>query len=129
MALEGKSLSSSFLSSPHGIKANQITKDDIFCHDEGPNYPAFIYYWPPETVKLIGGGEMPFAWAELGDNGEFLGVAVIFGYWVIVWPLFEDTDARYSAKRDSLNRLCFLNWFGQVMNQLQSAPSDPSDTR
>ncbi|RDX38959.1 hypothetical protein DZA52_01605 [Vibrio campbellii] len=67
---------------------------------------------------------MPFAWAELGDENEFLGVGVILGYWVILWPLFEVSPIDYFDKLNKLEKLCFINWVGKVKSDL--APNWPA---
>lgn len=121
LAKEDEKLSKDFLSSARGRRVNQSVISHLF--DDAILEEAFyaaLYYWPPKTVQFITGkdDEMPFAWVELGDQNEFLGVAVMFAYWVIVWPLFECEEHQRSEKLNRLNKICFLNWVASVRMQL-----------
>jgi hypothetical protein len=130
LSKNGELLSNQFLGTARGVDINKTVVSHLFYNDELPDpyysleliYDASIYYWSPKTVAFITGkdDEMPFAWAELSEGGEFLGVAVIFAYWVIVWPLFEHDGSQYPAKLKRLNKACFLDWVGQVNNQLST---------
>jgi len=130
LSKNGELFSSEFLGSARGSDINKTVVSHLFYNDVlpdpyytlGSTCNASIYYWSPSTVAFITNkdDEMPFAWAELAEGGEFLGVAVIFAYWVIVWPLFEYEDSQYSAKLKRLNKACFLDWIGQVNNQLST---------
>lgn len=130
LAKNGAPLSSAFLDSGRGAHINQTVIRHLFHDDELPNpyytlqttYDARIFYWPPASVVIVTNkpDEMPFAWVELEDDAELLGVAVMFAYWVIVWPLFEHDGSQYIAKLNRLNKLCFLNWAGHVREQLNS---------
>jgi len=64
-------------------------------------FKASARCWPARKISRAVYGEMPFAWVELGDQNEFLGVAVMFACWMIVWPLFECELPRYSEKLNS----------------------------
>ncbi|ARB27619.1 hypothetical protein B5P22_10150 [Pseudomonas tolaasii] len=124
----GETFSKAFLGSSRGMNINNTVVRHIFYNDELPNpyhtlqttYDAFIYYWSPRTIESITNkvDEMPFAWTEIAEDGEFLGVAVMFAYWVIVWPLFEHDGKQYPAKLKRLNKLCFWDWWGHVHKQL-----------
>ncbi|MCU1739865.1 MULTISPECIES: hypothetical protein [unclassified Pseudomonas] len=126
----GEACSSAFLGSARGSNINKTVVRHLFHNDELPNpyytlqttYDASIYYWSPNTVALITNkvDEMPFAWTEVTEDDEFLGVAVMFAYWVIVWPLFEHDSSQYYAKLKRLNKLCFWDWWGHVHKQLNS---------
>lgn len=121
LAKDGEKLSKAFLSSARGGSVNQSVIRHLFGDAILENrLDASLYYWPPQTVRFITGkdDEMPFAWVELGDQNEFLGVAVMFAYWVIVWPLFECEPPQRSEKFNRLNRMCFLDWVAQVRMQL-----------
>lgn len=123
LAKDGEKYSLAFLSSERGVKIDQSVRHHLFSGAAlQKSYDASIYYWPPGTVNFItnNSGDIPFAWAELGDDGEFLGVTVMFAYWVIVWPLIEGDKAQYSAKLNRLNKLCFMDWFAHVSRQLAS---------
>lgn len=130
LSKNGEAFSSAFLGSERGAHINQTVVRHLFHKDELPNpyytlqttYDAFIYYWSPSTAASITNkvDEMPFAWAELAEDGEFLGVAVMCACWVIVWPLFEHDKSQYSAKLKRLNKLCFWDWWGHVHKQLKS---------
>lgn len=126
----GEAFSSAFLGSARGSNINKTVVRHLFHNDDLPNpyytlqttYDASIYYWSPSTVASITNkvDEMPFAWTELTEDDEFLGVAVMFAYWIIVWPLFEHDSSQYSAKLKRLNKLCFWDWWGHVHKQLNS---------
>lgn len=123
LAKDGEQHCGALLSSERGLSIDKSVRQHLFGGASLQNaYAPFIYYWPPRTVNFItnNSGDMPFAWAELGDEGEFLGVGVMFAYWVIVWPLFERDSSQYSAKLDRLNKLCFMDWFAHVCRQLAS---------
>lgn len=62
----------------------------------------------------------PFAWAEIGVEGELLGVAVIFAHWFILWPLFS-VDADAATKQKNLERGCFINWVAQIKEDFRTA--------
>jgi hypothetical protein len=123
LAKDGEQHSCALLNSTRGANIDESVRHHLFSGACLQNtYDAFIYYWSPSTVNFItnNSGDMPFAWAELGDEGEFLGVTVMFAYWVIVWPLFERDRSQYSTKLDRLNKLCFMDWVAYVSRQLAS---------
>jgi hypothetical protein len=121
MHKDGLPLSTEFLESPRGGQINQHVLDHLFRNKKIEfGARAAFYYWSPYSVSVITGkdDEMPFAWTELGVAGEFLGVAVMFGYWVVVWPLFECEPDQVQEKLELLNRSCFLHWAAHVMKLL-----------
>ncbi|WPO48684.1 hypothetical protein [Pseudomonas sp. S1Bt23] len=121
LAKDGKSLSKAFLASARGRDINQSVIRNLFDDVSLENtFGASLYYWSPYTVQFITDkdDEMPFAWTELGDQNEILGVAVIFAYWAVVWPLFEYEPMQYFDKLDRLHKACFLDWIAQVRMQL-----------
>jgi hypothetical protein len=124
MAKDEKKLSLSFLKSNRGQKLNKAAKSYIFDNEIKSNvYPASLYYLGKNSAKFLSGkdDEMPFAWAELGEPNEILGIGVILGYWVILWPLFEFSAENYFDKLTKLERICFIHWAAQVKSDL--APS------
>lgn len=117
MSREGRTLSSEFLKSKRGQLFDKLAKGYIFENkSRGEVRLASLYFLGPNSAKIISGqeSEMPFAWAELGEGSEFLGVGVFLGLWVILWPLFESSASDYFDKLNKLERLCFLNWVGKI---------------
>ncbi|MEC6899604.1 hypothetical protein [Photobacterium piscicola] len=120
MQKEGHILSTNFLNSERGKKVNKLAKDYIFEGVKiGELRDASLYFLGPKSAKIISGQEteMPFAWTELGKDNEFLGVGVILGYWIILWPLFEFSPD-YFDKLKQLEKLCFINWVVKVRSDL-----------
>lgn len=50
---------------------------------------------------------MPVAWAfiEVADQKA---IAVLFGYWVVIWPLYSERDQRLDCKK--ITRLVYQDW-------------------
>ncbi|MFD2642660.1 hypothetical protein [Pseudomonas japonica] len=124
LKLDGEKYASEFLSSPHGSSINKQVCEHLFHGvDSDFVHTPFLYYWPPKSASLVStkNDEMPFAWASLHDDGEFLGVAVIFAYWVVVWPLFDLESENYFSKIDLLNKTCFFDWVSEIMHLLSDS--------
>jgi len=124
MSREGRNLSSQFLRSERGQLFDRLAKEHIFDgKPRGELRLASLYFLGPRSAAIISGqeDEVPFAWAELGDEDEILGVGVILGFWVILWPLFECSAYEYFDKLNKLENLCFANWVGKIKSEL-----DPS---
>ncbi|TDM54404.1 hypothetical protein [Aliivibrio fischeri] len=120
MEKEGRALSTNFLNSERGVKVNKLARDYIFKGVKAEDLrDASLYFMGPNSAKIMSGQEteMPFAWAELGEDNELLGIGVILGYWIILWPLFE-LSPDYFDKLNQLERLCFINWVGKVKSDL-----------
>jgi hypothetical protein len=121
MAKDGQPLSKKFLETVRGEKVNNTAINHIF-NDKPPYdlYGASFYYIRPHSVLFITNeiDEYPFAWAELGTNQSDLGIAVIFGCWVIIWPLGGGGMAEYFDHLDSLEIECFESWLFQVKSDL-----------
>ena len=118
---EGRSLSSSFLSSQRGQLCNKLAREYIFDSKLGADIqPASLYFLGPKSAKIMSGNEneMPFAWAELGESGEIFGVGVVIGFWIILWPLFDLSAADYFQKMEKLENLCFIHWVGKIKSEL-----------
>ena len=126
MSKEGRRLSGAFLNSKRGLEINNKTIDYIFNNISRGTVPlASLYYLGPNTARNISGydDQMPFAWAELGEGDEILGVGVLFGYWIVLWPLFNEED--YIDKNNKLKQICFINWVGQIRSDLNPSSHNP----
>lgn len=127
MSQEGHPLSRSFLDTVRGEDLNEQVKKFIF-HKGGerPNRAARLFYLGPQAAKTLSGSEtqMPFAWTEIGDHEGIHGVAVLIGFWLIIWPLFEFSEDEF----DYLDKLIGLEenvcgmWFGKVISELSETP-------
>jgi hypothetical protein len=124
MAKEGKPLSEKYLKTTHGESVNKTTINHIF-NDDPPYslYPASLYYLGPKSASFITNAidEYPFAWAELGTNPSDLGIGVVFGCWVVIWPLGEGGAGEYFNHLDNLEKICFESWLFQVKSDLAGA--------
>jgi len=122
MAKDGEQLSKNFLASARGETINNLTKKILF-HDLGQSCAprVSLYYLGPKSAAMTTNShdEIPFAWTEIGDSGELLGVGVAFAYWVILWPLFECEPIEYFDKLTRLEQLCFREWRGHMMSELE----------
>lgn len=121
MAKDGREMSQRLLSSDRGKDINKAVVDYIFSDSMRlETHEAYFYYWPAETVRFIStkDDEIPFAWTEIGYKEELLGVSVIFGFWIIVWPLFKLGANQYEEKLAKLREISFVNWVGHVRQQL-----------
>lgn len=80
-------------------------------------YPASLYFLGPASAAVISGSddEVPFAWTFIETETDFA-VAVIMGFWVIIWPLLPDLDPRRNSS-DLLNAV-FIDWHTQVHRQM-----------
>ncbi|WP_416140472.1 hypothetical protein ACM26W_08890 [Halomonas sp. HK25] len=124
MAKDERPLSKKFLDSERGVKVNNAAINHIF-NDEPPYdlYGATLYYLRPSPVPFITNqiDEYPFAWVELGGNQSDLGIGVIFGCWVIIWPLGNGGMSEYFDHLDRLEKECFESWLFQVRSELANA--------
>lgn len=121
MSKTGGLCSRRFLESERGQKLNNLARNFIFRNSSRGILPlAFLYYMGPNTPKLITGSDIdiPFAWTELGSSNEFLGVSVIMGHWIILWPLFELHIDTYFEKMVLLEKACFIEWVGFLKSKI-----------
>jgi hypothetical protein len=88
--------------------------DDYFVYP----YLATIHFLGPNSAATVTGldDEMPFAWTLLQTKGQS-GVAVMLGYWVIVWPLLADGDRRRDFHE--LLQLTYVDWHASVIRQFR----------
>lgn len=121
MALDGEAAVINFLNSPQGAAIDHQTAS--YFHSvhttkrvgTPPSPAAHLYFLGPKSAAIISGknDDMPFAWGFLDDDGP-LGIGVVFGYWIILWPFFdESTDPQKAA---ALRQACFIHWHGQIVN-------------
>lgn len=80
---------------------------------KAPPMKAHLYFMGPRSVRNItrANDEMPFAWALLEKDGV-LGIGVAFAYWVVLWPLFDESR-NHRAMRE-LKKMCFIDWHAQI---------------
>lgn len=126
MKADGVQEAVDFLDSEDG-KRVQIETVNFLENTGSGTYMSFPYLAPlyllgPYSAAAISGAndEVPFAWTFL-RSGEQSGVAVILGFWVIIWPLLPDGDLR--RKFIELQRLTFIDWHPQVSQQLREMRS------
>jgi hypothetical protein len=83
-------------------------------------YLATIHFLGPTYAASVTGlvDEMPFSWTLL-QTKEQSAVAVMLGYWVIVWPLLADEDSRRNFHE--LLKLTYVNWHAGVIRQFRKA--------
>jgi len=121
MAREKTPLSVKFLELGRGVQMDLAVRDYLISTESAPHSlpAAELYFLGPKTAAMTTGrdDEMPFAWAELGDE-ELLGIGVTFAFWVILWPVFEPINDHKKLTR--LEELCFKNWRQQMIYQLRS---------
>lgn len=123
MSKESRELSKGFLTSERGGNINKLVIGHLFKEQLLYGAPrATLYYLGPESVTFISNNddEFPFAWAELGESEEFLGVAVMFAYWVILWPLFDYDPIYYFDKLEKLEKICFMDWAAKIKSELRA---------
>lgn len=121
MGVSGDIDAVNFLASVNGKKVQDETVS--FLNKVGSEtylhfpYHALLYFLGPNHAATITGkkDEVPFAWTFLQSDNQS-GIAVILGFWVIVWPLLPDGDPRRNAHE--LLRLTFVDWHAHVMQQL-----------
>lgn len=119
LALDGNAPATKYLNSPKGkAKSNEIGDFLLDAHTTNeiglPPLPtAVLYYQGPRTTMFLSAknDEMPFAWSVL-EGEEPLGVAVLFGFWVILWPFFDEQDE--PEKYEVFKTKCFVDWYGQI---------------
>lgn len=121
MSTEGHAGVVSFLASPDGQQIQKQTVD-FLKKNESSNflffpYLASLYLLGPISAAAITGenDEVPFAWSFIQSHQQSC-VAVILGFWVIVWPLLPDEDPRRDFRE--LLRCTFVDWHAQVSQQL-----------
>lgn len=122
MAKEDRHLSKRFLEFLRGKCVNNSVVNYLFNGQSRGEIPiASLYYMGPKSISFISNkdDELPFAWAELGENGNILGISVLFAYWIIVWPLFECASIDYFDKLERLEKICFFDWIGKVSLDLR----------
>lgn len=122
MSKEGRQLSRKFLTSERGDNINNLIIGHLFRNQSLHVAPrAALYYLGPKSASFISNNddELPFAWAELGEKEELLGVAVMFAYWVILWPLFDYDQAYYFDKLEKVEKICFMDWAAKIKSELK----------
>ena len=85
-------------------------------------YYSQLYLFGPRSAATISGAddEVPFAWTIV-RSGEQVGIAVILGYWVILWSLLSDYDPRSNFRE--LLIPTFVDWHAKVNRSLCSSRS------
>lgn len=122
MREEGNSEVNRFLDSEDGQRLQSETVD-FLGRPEASGYMHFpylatLYLLGPYSAAAISGSddEVPFAWAFIQSKGQS-GVAVLLGFWAIIWPLLPDGDPRRNSIE--LQRGTFVDWHAQVVRQLR----------
>ena len=121
MKLEDRKLSTQFLNSQRGKNIDGSVRRYVFENEDMTEIlPAQLYYLGHNFANFLTDkdDEMPFGWAELGESEEILGVGVILGYWIILWPVFESKPIEYFDKLVRLEQICFINWVAEFRSQL-----------
>lgn len=121
MNAEGDLEAVQFLDSEEGKKLNcetiQFLKEANSTNYSFFPYHAKLYWLGPRSATVISGAndEIPFAWTIVTSTNQ-VGVAVMLGYWVILWSLRHDN---YPSKFSALIEPTFFTWHSQVSRQLR----------
>ncbi len=121
MARDGQEDVAHFMRSEDGSRIQRAAVDFLTTADQESYlffpYLASLYFLGPASAATISGAddEVPFAWSFLETETEFA-VAVIMGFWVIVWPLLPDSDSRRNSS--ALLHAVFVDWHAQVHRKL-----------
>lgn len=124
MSSQGAKDAAEYLASTDGQRAHNETVH--FLEDDFPGadllfpYYSELYFLGPVRAACISGSidEVPFAWTLIGEGSQ-LGVAVLLGFWVVIWSLVPETDPR--SDFNELQRLTFIDWMGHVVRALGAA--------
>lgn len=122
MARENMMLSNRFINSERGKLIDKRVREYIFNNEMLSDVlPPYLYYLGPNFSIYLSNknNEMPFAWAELGENDCVLGVGVVFGYWLVLWPLFDSPNYEYFDHLERLEKICFAIWFKNIKSDLK----------
>lgn len=98
MSCDENKVAINFLASIKGRQLQHETVDFLrngtyLNHLFFPYYSQIYFLGPDSAVAVTGANdESPFGWTFL-EAGEQKGIAVILGYWVIIWSLQSDNDA------------------------------------
>lgn len=111
-----------FLASDEGNRLQELTINFLNSSDH-TNYLHFpyysqLYFFGPKSAAIISGAddEVPFAWTFV-RSGAQVGIAVLLGYWVILWSLLADDDPR--TKFSELLIPTFVDWHAKVNRTLR----------
>lgn len=124
MSRNGKQEVVDFLASDDG---NVLNKKTIVFLESGdvaesaffPYFATFDFLGPLSAVGITGkDDEMPFVWSFI-KLGEQSAVAVMLGYWVIVWPLLPDGDSRRNFRE--VLKFTFVDWHAIVAQQFRDS--------
>lgn len=124
MRSQGAKDATDYLASSDGQRAHdetiQFLEDDFPGADLLFPYYSELYFLGPVRAACISGSndEVPFAWTFIGDSSQ-AGVAVLLGFWIIIWSLIPETDPR--SDFNELQRLAFTDWMGHVVRALGAA--------
>lgn len=121
MATDGEENVLNFMRSEDGARIQRDAVEFLTTADQESYmffpYLASLYFLGPASAAAISGSddEVPFAWTFIETEKNFA-VAVIMGFWVIIWPLLPDGDSR----RNSLDLLhaVFIDWHAQVYRRM-----------
>jgi hypothetical protein len=125
MSRGGEEKAQEFLASDDGRNLNASTihflkSDTSHDHFAYPYLATMHFLGPASAVNVTGQvDEMPFAWTLL-QSKEQSGVAVVLGYWVIVWPLLADGDSRRNFRE--LLTLTYIDWHASLIQRFRKLP-------
>jgi hypothetical protein len=97
MTLAGHPEPREFMASPLGLRLQTDAVDFLKNGDDTNDllfpYYSECYFLGPSSATVMSGAddEMPFCWTFLNGSDQ-RGVAVLMGYWMIVWNLRADDD-------------------------------------
>ncbi len=121
MAIDGQEDVARFMKSEDGSRINRDALEFLVGARQ-ENYIFFpnlasLYFLGPVSASVISGSddEVPFAWTFIETETDFA-VAVIMGFWVVIWPLLPDLDPRINSL-DVSNEV-FIDWHAQVHRQM-----------
>lgn len=109
-----------FLSTAEGKELNEKTVKFLDPEaknvDIGYEYIAPIYLTGPQHACFLTGSDedMPFAYAYLENDGQSC-VAVLLGYWIIIWPLLPDGHPKRNFQ--AIRQMVFLHWHHHLREQ------------
>lgn len=122
MARDGNEEVREFLESDGGRRVNSTTiqflkqanSNDYFIY---PYLPTLHFLGPTSAANISGvDDEVPFAWAFLKSDKQNC-MAVMLGYWVIIWPLLPDDDS--GRNFHELLELTYIDWHAFVVQQFR----------
>lgn len=107
-----------FLQSTDGVRTDAATIAFLRQAQPGMHrlfpYLAKLYFLGPCSAAAVTGADdtMPFAWTFLQGEKQ-CGIAVVFAFWMIVWPLLPDNDSRRDS--NELSQLAFVDWHAKLI--------------